>query len=74
MTKILETAFDKAKTLPEDQQDRLGQWVQDFVAQEQSTLSLSTQQRAEVLRRLNQAKPVFATDEQVRALFDKFAV
>jgi hypothetical protein len=53
MTKVLEAAFKEAATLPEDRQDRLGQWVRDFVEQERSTLSLSDGQRAEVRRRLD---------------------
>jgi len=74
MTKTLEKAFREAKTLPEDRQEMLGRWVHDYVEQERSTLVLTADQRAEVHRRLAEPHPVFATDEQVAALFRKFAV
>ncbi len=73
MTKTLDMAFDEAKTLPDDRQEQIGQWVRDFVEQERSTAALSAEQRAEVERRLANPEPVFATDAQVAALFAKFA-
>jgi hypothetical protein len=73
MTKALEAAFKEAATLPEDRQDRLGQWVRDFVEQERSSFSLSDGQRAEVRRRLDAATPAFATDSEVEALFTRFS-
>lgn len=74
MTKTLETAFEAAKTLPDDRQDKLGQWVRDYVEQEQSHLALNEEQQREVRRRLSEPQPIFATDEQVAALFGKFAI
>lgn len=72
MTKALEAAFKEAATLPEDRQERLGQWVRDFVEQERSSLSLSDEQRAEVRRRLDATTPAFAADSEVEALFTGF--
>ena len=74
MVKTLESAFEEAKTLPAERQEQLGGWVRDFVEQERSALSLSTEQREEVCRRLSAPEPVFATDAQVRALLGKFVV
>lgn len=65
----LKTAFEKAGTLPADRQERLAGWVSDLVEQERSALSLPDDQRAELSRRLADPNPVFASDEQVAALF-----
>jgi proline dehydrogenase len=72
MTETLEAAFMEAATLPADRQDKLGEWVRDFVEQERSTLSLSDEQRDEVRRRLSASDPAFADDAEVDALFAKF--
>lgn len=71
MTKALEAAFKEAATLPKDRQDKLGNWVRDFVEQERSRLSLSGEQHAEVRRRLSVADPEFASDTDVEAVFAK---
>ena len=73
MTKTLEAAFKEAATLPEDRQQKLSEWVRDFVEQERSALTLSDEQRSEVRRRLSVADPTFATEAEVEALFAKFA-
>lgn len=73
MVKTLEAAFKEAATLPEDRQEKLGEWVRDFVEQERSALSLSDEQRSEVRRRLSVADPAFATETEVEALFTRFA-
>ncbi len=72
MNKTLETAFAEVKTLPEERQEQIGQWMSDFVEQERSTSGLSDEQQIEIKYRLGMAEPVFATDEQVKALFAKF--
>ncbi len=72
MTKMLEKAFDEARTLPDDRQDEVAQWIRDFVEQERAPLTLSAPQREEVRKRLAEPQPVFATDEQVEALLTKF--
>lgn len=74
MVSTLESTFEEAKTLPEERQERLGEWVRDFVEQERSAPALSTERREEVRRRLSAPEPVFAADAQVRALLGKFAV
>ena len=73
MARVLEKAFEEAKTLPEDRREQIGQWVRDYVAQERSPLSLSETQQAEVRRRLAEPKPVYATDDQVAELLRRFA-
>ena len=73
MTQTLEAAFREAATLPEDRQNKLGEWVRDFVEQERSTLSLSEEQQADVRRRLSVADPAFATEAEVEARFAKFS-
>ena len=72
MTEALDIAFAEAKTLPTAKQEALGQWMRDYIEQERSGLTLTAQQQAEVTRRLNEPNPVFATDEQVAALYAKF--
>ena len=74
MTRTLEKAIQAAKTLSEERQNQIGQWISDYVEQEQSPLQLTDEQASEVKRRLADPAPVFATDAQVEALFAKFAV
>ena len=73
MMKILDKAIEQAKTLPESRQDQLGEMILDVVAQDQSKLQLTPDQQEEVRRRLSDANPKFATDEQVKAAFGKFS-
>ncbi len=73
MTKLLEEALLKVKSLPDSRQDEIGEMILGVVEQDQSKVTLSPEQVEEVKRRINDPNPVFATDEQVEALFGKFA-
>ncbi len=72
MSKLLERAFKKAKTLPDDRQDQLGEMILDVVEQDQSNVHLSADQREEVRRRLADPDPAFASDEQVAETYRSF--
>ena len=67
MSKLLERAMASAKSLPSHRQDELGEMVLTMVAQESSSLRLSTEQQAEVLRRM--ATPTKLVPEADMELF-----
>lgn len=73
MSTTLEKALEAAKTLPPDRQEFIGQWVRDFVMQEQSTLALTEAQQRVVKTRLEDSQPVYASSDQIAALLAKFA-
>lgn len=73
MTKTLEKITEVVKTLPEDRQNELLEWLED-VQQQHNAPQLSPEQNAEVARRMADPNPVYATDEQVQAVFAKYAV
>ena len=74
MSKILEQALERARTLPGSRQDEIGEMILDVVDQDQSDMRLTAAQQEEVRRRMGEPRPVFATDEQIEALFRSFAV
>jgi hypothetical protein len=70
MNSILQNAFEKAKTLPDNRQDEVGQMLLDMMEQDQSELHLSGEQQAEVRRRL--AMPMtFVPEAEMNAFFRK---
>jgi hypothetical protein len=72
MNSILQSAFEKAKTLPDNRQDEVGQMLLDMMEQDQSELHLSSEQQAEVRRRL--ATPMtFVPEAEMNAFFRKLA-
>ena len=73
MSKLLERAFKKAKTLPDDRQDQLGAMILDVVEQDQSSAHLTADQREEVRRRLADPQPAIASDDEVDAAYRSFA-
>ncbi len=71
MSKILDQAVEKVKTLPDSRQEQIGQWLLDVVEQDQSDVQLTTEQQAEVRRRLdNPESPV--SKAEADAYFRKF--
>lgn len=52
MTEILEIAIEKAKVLSSRRQDDVGKMVLAMIEQDNSRLTLSTEQQGEVRRRL----------------------
>ena len=72
MTKLLERATEKARNLPNDRQDELGEMVLAVVEQEQSGLRLTTDQQAEVRRRLANPSPL-VPEAEMELFFRKLA-
>lgn len=72
MTKTVEKITEMVKTLPEDRQGELLVWLEDL-QQQQTAPPLTPEQNAKVVRRMADPQPVYATDEQVSAVFSKFA-
>ena len=73
MTTTFQKAIEKAKALSADKQDQIGEAILGIVEQENSSIQLSPEQAAEVRSRAADPNPIFATDEQVAAVFAKFA-
>jgi hypothetical protein len=70
MTNLLQNAIDKAKTLPSHRQDEVGEMILAMMEQDNSELSLSESQQAEIRNRL--AKPLDLVREvEMNALFRK---
>lgn len=72
-SKTLEQAYESAKSLPLDRQDQLGEWLREFIEQENSDARLTPEQNAEVARRMADPNPVFATDEQLKLVLDRYS-
>jgi hypothetical protein len=72
MSKLLERAFKKAKTLSNDRQDQLGAMILDVVEQDQSNVHLTADQHEEVRQRLADPDPTFASDDEVEATYRSF--
>ena len=72
MTKLLERAIAKAKGLPEDRQDEVGEILLALVEQDESSVRLSEAQQAEVRRRI--ATPtLFVPDQEIQTFVRKLA-
>lgn len=70
MNSILQNAFEKAKALPNHRQDEVGQMLLAMLEQDSSELHLSSEQQAEVRRRL--ATPAALVPEaEMSAFFRK---
>jgi hypothetical protein len=70
MTKQLNEAIRKLQALPEDRQDEAAALLLEFVEQEQSDVSLTPEQIAEIERRLSDDEP-YASDDEVRSFFER---
>jgi hypothetical protein len=72
MTSILQSAIDKAKTLPSHRQDEVGQLMLAMFEQDSSILGISDAQKTEIEMRLS--KPLdFVPDSEMNAFFRKLA-
>lgn len=65
----LKAAYDKVLTLPEEAQAVAADILEAFVEQQTSDLALSSEQIAEIERRLADPSPEYATDEEVEDFF-----
>jgi hypothetical protein len=72
MTKLLERAIAKAKGLPENRQDEVGEILLALVEQEDSSVHLREAQRAEVRRRIATPES-FVPDREMQTFFRKLA-
>jgi hypothetical protein len=72
MTKILERAYERAKTLSTDRQDEVGEILLSLVEQDASQLRLSPAQQDEVRRRLANPEPL-VPEHEMKVFFRKFA-
>jgi hypothetical protein len=72
MSQLLERAVQKAKALPDQRQDEVGEILMALVEQDESALRLSDTQQAEVRRRLANPEPPVPADE-MKAFFRNLA-
>jgi hypothetical protein len=70
MTKQLNEAIRRLQALPEGRQDEAAALLLEFLDQEQSDVSLTPEQIAEVERRLSDDEP-YAADDEVRSVFER---
>jgi hypothetical protein len=70
MNKHLDMAVERVKALPDEKQREAAELLFEFVEDQDSEIYLTPEQIGEIERRLPDAEP-FATDEQVRAVFDR---
>jgi len=68
MNKRLDEVLTRVKALPEEQQSQIADLLSDYL--DQGEIHLTTEQIAEIERRLSDDEP-FASDEEVRATFDR---
>lgn len=73
MTKLLERALEAARNLPPDAQDDIARMVLRLTgADEEPPIALSSEERSAVVNSQSAAaRGEFATDEQVRAVWNK---
>jgi len=70
MNKQLNDAILEVQALPDDRQDEAAALLLEFLDQQQSDVILTPEQVAEIERRLSDDEP-YATDEEVRSVFDR---
>jgi hypothetical protein len=70
MNHQLEEVLEQVKALPDEQQEELAQILLAFLDRQSPELYLSSEQIAEIERRLDEDGP-YATDEEVRSVFDR---
>jgi len=71
MTKSLDQAIAKVRTLPADRQDEAAALLMGVVEQDPAKVQLNAAQIAEVEARLAESEPQIALHEDVRAFFHK---
>jgi predicted transcriptional regulator len=72
MTKLLEQAFEAARSLPLAMQDEMARVVMAMTGEEMPTVQLTPEEEASFEESLAQAeRGEFATDDQMRAIWAK---
>ena len=72
MTSLLQDAINKAKTLPHQRQDEVGEMILSMMEQDSSALGLSDAQKTEVEKRLSASRD-FVPDAEMQAFFRALA-
>ncbi len=70
MSRILDRAYKKARTLPNDRQDEVGEILLSIVEQDTSKVRLSAEQQDEVRRRLADPGAV-VPEHEIKTFFRK---
>lgn len=70
MNKHLDEAIARVRALPDERQREAAEILLEFVDDQGSDVHLTTEQIAEIERRLSDDEP-FASDDDVRALFHR---
>jgi hypothetical protein len=70
MNKRLDEAIDRVKALPDDQQGEIAELLFEPIANQHPDAYLTPEQIAEIERCMSDDEP-YATDEEVRAVFDR---
>jgi hypothetical protein len=70
MNKQLDDAIHRLRALPDDRQSEAAALLLDFLDEQQSDVGLTSEQMAEIERRLSDDEP-YASDAEVRAVFDR---
>jgi hypothetical protein len=74
MTKLLERAIEAARALPAEMQDELARMMLHVAAGDDDIQDLSPEEKESFARSLDQAsKGIFASDEDVRSVFDRYS-
>ena len=68
MNKRLDEAINRLKALPDDRQGEAADLLFEFIEAEHADIRLTSEQIAEIERRLSDQEP-YATDAEVRATF-----
>jgi hypothetical protein len=75
MSKLLEQAIAKARTLPEEEQDALGAVLLSMTEDDGSAVQLDEDTRAAIREGLEQARRgEFVPDEEIEALWKRFGL
>jgi hypothetical protein len=70
MDKLLEDAISRLKSLPLDRQHEAAARLLDFLEEDGERAHLTPEQMEEIERRLSDPEP-FASDDEVRATYDR---
>ena len=75
MSKLLEQAIAKARTLPEEEQDALGAVLLSMAEDDRTIVQLDDETRAAIREGLEQARRgEFVPDEEIQALWKRFGL
>jgi putative addiction module component (TIGR02574 family) len=70
MNKRLDEVIARVKELPDDEQQQIAELILEILANQQPDAYLTPEQIAEIERRMSDDEP-YATEEEVRAVFDR---